>query len=175
MTDPLYQASNEAAIFARLTKAMGMPLGFGGPEEARREAPPRITWVWKGESHTPDPEQDASDMAVGYEANPLFDVHVWGRDYLDACRLRNLLAAALFNELSPGAYKSEGAKPGTDDEGLPLAQGCEMVISIRLLGVPMPFRRHQQVTLTGASAQGTVTGPAGEAPTSDAGTIVAGT
>lgn len=172
-TDPRYLKSNEAAILDRLAKVMGVPQNFGVAEDARREAAPRITWVWKSERYVRDPAQQREDMAVAHEVEPLFDVHVWGRDYLEASSLRSKLLGALFNEFSTNAYELAGeGKPPKEDEATPLGAGVEIVVPIRLLKVPVPFRVHRQVTLTSATVQGTVTSPSGGSPTSDAGEIV---
>lgn len=173
MSDTRFTGANEAAIVERVAKEMGVAMGFGAAEEARREAPPRITWVWKGERYTRDPAQQRADMLKAHEVDPLFDVHVWGRDYLDAADLRTRLLGALFNALSPNAYELAGeGKPGTDDEGKPVAVGIEIVIPVRLLKVPVPSRLHQRVTLDTKTSRGVVTGPVGETPTSDGGTVV---
>lgn len=172
-TDPRYGQSNESAILDRIAKTMGVAQNLGTLEDARRESAPRITWVWKSERYARDPAQQREEMAVGHEVEPLFDVHVWGRDYREATALRSQLLAALFNEFSPNAYELGEGKPPRDDEGSSTAVGVEIVVPIRLLKVPVPFRAHKRITLSSASAEIRVSGSKGEDPTSTGGGVVA--
>lgn len=167
-----FDRSNEEAILATVTGNLAaqnvkVKCELGADEDARRGAPPRITWVpRKGGRKYTHPAQQLGDTKVAHEKNVAYDVHVWGASVEMASRLEESLVAALFNELSPNAYELGEGGPAELPEGPNEGTGYELIIPIRLLRIPIAAERRQLVTLLGATATGQVVGAHGETPAS---------
>lgn len=171
----LFTGSNEAAILSAFTgdlAAVGVKVRceIGADEDARRGAPPRITWVPQGGDIT-HPEQQLAEMQVAHEDNPEYLVHFWGASYHAAKQLMYALHGVLFRQRSPNAYElgswDVGSLPETPNE----SKGFEIVQTIRLLRIPIPAQLFRAVTITSATATGQILGAAGENPASDAPTL----
>lgn len=175
--------SNEEAILDFITGHLAA-LGFrvkcelGAEADARRGAPPRITWVpSRGGRRYTHPAQQRAGGKVGQEKEVLFDVHVWGDNYPAASRLEEALISVLFNHISPNGYElQDGGGPAEEPESPAPgeARGYELVIPIRLLRIPIFVEWRPTATIAEASGAGEVFGALGELPASPGPTITIG-
>jgi hypothetical protein len=169
-TPEKFAASAVAGALEKLTKAMGVENKIGNAEAVRRSAPPRVAWVPdpKGRRRQRVVSQQRRDVKHVHEVEPLFLVHLWGRNYFAAEELERKLERALYDTFSPNAYAYEPGGDGYGDD--PGGDGYAIVVPVRLLKIPLPVEIRQSVTLTGATAAGTLKDAGGDNPT-DTGTI----
>jgi|HubBroStandDraft_2_1064218.scaffolds.fasta_scaffold115531_3 hypothetical protein len=167
MTPETYVGSNVDAILQALTPALAASFGaplecrVGSAEEARVGAPPRCVWVppKKGTrvyTGTAQMREDLHIKAV-HDVAVLFHVHLWGASYGQAEQLEIALEAALYNTFSPNAYElgPEGTQEG-DNAPTGAGQTFLFVVPVRLLRIPLPVVTYKTVTVTQATALGSV-------------------
>lgn len=154
-----YTGSNAAKILEVLTSATRIEHKIGSAEDARRGNPPRIVWEPSRATYAGANAAERTEMKVAAVRNRIFRVHFYGKDFEEAERLQNLTIGELFNKFSSYAYElgEEDEPQGGDSDHA----GFELIQFITLARIPIPAEIRVRVTLTGASASGTVKNPAG--------------
>lgn len=169
-----FTQSNEEAILAEISGELArmgrkLKLELGAAEDARRGAPPRVTWVPRegAPRRYAHPAQQRAEGKVAHEKGVSFDVHFWGADYRSASALEDDVIAALYNRFSQNAYELGDGVPGPIPETPNEATGYEIITPIRLLRIPIFAELFATVTLETTTAKGQVVGALGEDPASD--------
>lgn len=166
-TPEKYAGSNVALVLAAVTTAMRVQNSIGSEESARQGAPGdgRVTWVpvsRGGRTYSQTAQQHVKYKHV-HEVSVKFAVHLFARDYGAAERLEVVFAKALYDTLSPNAYDLNGDGEQFGDE--PGLAGYVFAVPVRLLRIPLSVEERRTVTLTSATAIGTLTATDGSAPT----------
>jgi hypothetical protein len=130
---------------------------IGNAEGSRNTAPPHVTWVPvpKGGRSYSQTAQQRADMKHIHEVAIKFQVHLHGRDYFACEELEIALERALYITRSRNAYEllADGEESG--DQG-PTTSGYEFIVPVRLLGIPLLVEIRKTITLTSASAAGSL-------------------
>ncbi|MEP7123150.1 MAG: hypothetical protein ABJE95_19635 [Byssovorax sp.] len=173
-TPEKFAGSNVVEILAALTTAMGVQNSIGTEESARNGAPGegRVTWVpvpKGGRSYSQTSQQHAAYKHV-HEVAVRFTVHLHARDYGAAERLEIAFSKALYDTFSPNAYEILG--DGEQFGDVPGVTGYVFALPVRLLKIPLPVEIRKTITLTSASATGSLERIDGTGTTST-GTITA--
>ena len=100
---------------------------------------PRYIWVPSSEAWTADAPNNA--IAVGAFATT-FEVHVWGRDYVHAWRMRGALLTALANDALGSFNIGPAFWP-------PRGKGTAGTLCVQTVSITIPISRQQFPTAPG--------------------------
>jgi len=144
------------AIAAACEPSQSAFTSVGSIDAAKREGPPRVTWIPGGGEIT-DPDQDESEYSkIAFQRNPVCSVTFLGGTYDQA--------EALYTEWLGALYRSQSitVRPGREEYGGENATNAQRHwITVEVtLQIPVPFEVYTAADVQGADPvldTGTVT------------------
>lgn len=162
---PSFVASNETEILKAITTQMGIENLIGADEDARHSRPGRVVWVPEpsGRTYQSPPTDEALGGKVIHLLSVRHKVHIWGKDYNEACLLEAELLKALYTVLCPRNYDLGPTNPLVAQT--PSTNGCKFELTVTLRRLPVFERMYTTQPLDTVTTQGQTTQPDNTSPT----------